>query len=153
MTIDSSTADSTPSSPSAPPRVVRAVLTARGVETRYTRVGCGPTVVMPQVGSCDIERDDCALALATRFRVVAPEIPSIVEATRPDAFAAWLRDVLDCIGVECAHVVAPPALAGQVRGFARTDALRVLRVVIRDEGAPPDAIVRALGKERGAGND
>jgi hypothetical protein len=127
-------------------RLAHAVVVARGVETRYTRLGCGTPVVMLRAARADVEHDDWVLRLGERFRVLVPVLPAAVDPQVEQQFAVWLRDLLDGIGVERAHLVAEPALAGPVAAFARSDGLRVHRVAVREVGTSCDDVVRSLSE-------
>lgn len=113
----------------------RAVLSAGGVETAYLRVGAGAPVVVLRAGAADGAASPLVLALADRFRVLAPVPPAGLAGRGDDAFAAWLRDVLDGLGVDGATIVAEGAMAPPALAFALADPLRVRRIALVIEDA------------------
>jgi len=132
--------------PGAPERgePARAVLTAGGVETAYVRVGAGAPVVVLRAGDDDGAPSPLVLALADRYRVLAPVRPAALAGQGDDAFAAWLRDVLDGLGVDGATIVAEGAMAPPALAFALADPMRVRRIalVIDDAGLTVPAPAR-----------
>ena len=88
----------------------RAIVCAGGIETPYVRAGQGEVVV---IVAADVDARDVQqmiVDLAERFLVLAAA-PAI-EGGR--AFERWLRNFLDGLGVNAAHVLfhasVPPAL-------------------------------------------
>lgn len=108
----------------------RAVLRARGVDTPYTRIGAGETVVLLRAAAGDDVSSSLVASLATRFRVIAPLWPSGVDAASLPESTVWLRDLLDGLGIEQATVVAEGALGPLALSFVLTDPLRVDRLVL-----------------------
>ena len=130
--------------------VLATVQTPAG-ETRYFRAGSGGSVLLL---GCRGTRDPLGRALfrelAQRFRVVAP-IPAEGAAGEPTmpgpgtSFSAWLRGVIDGLGLVSPGVVADEGTGIPALGFAMTDPDRVGRLVVvrRDavDEAVPDALV------------
>ncbi len=168
MTLLPSTSADAPLAPPERGEPTRAVLTAGGVETAYVRVGAGAPVVLLRAGTDDGAPSPLALALADRFRVLAPVPPATLATNDGDAFAVWLRDVLDGLGVDGATIVAEGAMAPPALAFALADPLRVRRIalVIDDAGltvpaparvaafdaaTPWPGVLRFLGADAGDG--
>ena len=132
-----------PAEPHERAEVARAVLCAGGVETTYVRVGAGATVLVLRATDREDAPSPLVLALADRFRVIAPLRPAALAGRGDDAFAAWLRDLLDGLGIDGATILAEGAVAPAALAFALADPLRVRRValLIDDAGvtvpAPP----------------
>jgi pimeloyl-ACP methyl ester carboxylesterase len=127
-----------PSSPDVPACCVRASVSVGANDTPYFRSGRGAPVVL----LCDAPGEGeppLVLALAARFRVVAPKI-----AARGDAFADWLRDFLDGLGLESACLVAVPSLSGETLRFAAEEPARVRAVVLLGGAAPEGAPAHPL---------
>jgi pimeloyl-ACP methyl ester carboxylesterase len=96
-------------------------------------------------------------ALAARCRTIRPELPApgtaalaapgaaaaAGAADPPHAFADWLRDFLDGLGVEAAAVVAAPGYGLAALAFAGSDAERVARVLLLDAGGAGGGAARA----------
>jgi pimeloyl-ACP methyl ester carboxylesterase len=130
-------------SPSAP-RVTRGTVHAGASTTDYLRAGCGaPVVLLGSAGPDPGERSLFA-ALAGGFRVIAPVLPPEPHAGPRDAaappFSAWLRGVLDGLGLAEASLVAEEAYALRALSFALTDPMRVSRVALLFRDAPDPAL-------------
>lgn len=83
-----------------PPRAVRAIVCAGGVETEYLRAGSGETLVLLAPAPSDGGLvEELALALAERFRVFVPTPP----ADWPRG--TWLSDFREGVGVQAARLV------------------------------------------------
>ena len=134
MTPVSSTHSSAPLGGARRHDVARAVLTAGGVETTYVRMGMGRTVLVLRSGDRDDRPSPLVAALADRFRVIAPVRPAALrdggDGASGDAFATWLRDLLDGLGLDGATIVAEGAVAVPTLAFALADPLRVRRVAL-----------------------
>lgn len=126
--------------------MIEAVVQAGAWETSYRRAGAGSPVLL-LVGDGAEPRDWLFRTLAARFRVVA--------ATRPvgaDTFEAWLRGLIDGLGLEQPAVVAWTAEGGALLGFAAIDPHRLRRLALVHDAATPrppagpldDAIAAAL---------
>jgi hypothetical protein len=129
-------------SSAAPPAVLRAIVDSGEVETEYLRAGRGRTVVylggmLGRTGP----REQIVAALASRFRVIAPQSLSVLAIAAPDegggAFTRWLVGVLDGLGIEAASFVVEAPLAVDTAYFADAFALRVERLVLL--GVPSSA--------------
>src|SRR5690348_3034163 len=90
---------------SQPVRFTRAAVDAGTTCTRYVRAGAGaPVLVLDPDLAPGGAPGALVLALATRFRVVTPEIAELGLAGDPAfdaglAFSAWLRQFLDGLGL------------------------------------------------------
>jgi hypothetical protein len=122
-----------------------AVVWAGPIETRYTRTGRGPHLLV-------LGRDEDAdwlgallPRLAERFRIFIPELPAWVPAAPPaghanamtahaEAVAAWLRGVIGGLGLDQPGIVAAAPLAELLLRFAVTDGDRLDRIALV---APP----------------
>lgn len=113
-----------------PREPAHAVLTAGGIETPYLRVGTGRTVLVLRAGDRGDAPSPIVAALADRFRVIAPVPPARLADGGDDAFHAWLRDLLDGLGLDGVTLVADGAIAAPALAFALADPLRVRRVAL-----------------------
>ena len=102
----------------------RAVVWAGGVRTEYVRAG-GGAVVLLLMGEHD---GPGALALidliASAFLVIAPSVP------RGVAFASWLSNVMDGLGIASACIVAETTFFAEAERFAASAEGRVRRVAL-----------------------
>jgi len=83
-----------------PGMLIRGVVHAGGVETKYVRAGRGDVVVLLAPG---LDRDDVlrsVQALSREFLVLAA-VPSSGDLA---SLSPWLRAFLECLGVTDAHV-------------------------------------------------
>lgn len=139
---------------------IEAVVQAGATETHYRRAGSGPAILLLFPGGADDPPAARLFArLARRFRVIAPRPPADVAPADSDdtdpPLSAWLRDLIDGLGlvrpglVVC-HAFGPAALA-----FSRMDPDRAgaLIALSRDASAPDgaampiDEMIRALNGE------
>lgn len=146
LSLASADADALP----ADGAVLATVQTPAG-ETRYFRAGSGASVLLL---GCHGTRDPLGRALfrelAQHFRVIAPIPAEGVDATHATScpgtsFSAWLRGVIDGLGLASPGVVADQGTGIPLLGFAMTDPDRVGRLVVvrRDavDAAVPDVLV------------
>ena len=120
-----------PDAPAGIESVTHAVLTAGGIDTTYARCGSGePLLLLSERG--DPASDDLARALAARFRVIIPTVDVSRDRWTPRQCAAWLRDLLDGLGIESAFIVAAEGMASSALSFAGSDPLRVRRLAVVD---------------------
>ena len=120
----------------------RASVCCDAVETEYLRAGRGaPIVYIGSSATADDEDTAILDTLASHFRVIVP-IPKSAPTTRlPDdgagtPFGAWLRGVLDGLGIVTAGFVVHRQTAHAMLAFARDNPDFVERVVLL--GAAPD---------------
>ena len=113
------------------PDLVRALVTVGPLDTEYLRGGRGAPLLVLGADAGDPRHAALLGALAAHFRVLAPASASgaLAGATGDDAFARWMLGFLDCLGVECATVVAAGASAAAAQRFAAAEPARVRRVV------------------------
>jgi len=105
-------------------KVTSALFQAGPTVTAYRRAGSGaPVLLLFPGGGADPLGADVFARLAERFRVVAPDVPDGIP------FAAWLRDLIEGLGLERPGIVADGCFAGAARELAREDPERVGRVV------------------------
>ena len=113
----------------------RAVVWAGGVRTEYLRAGSG-AVVLLLVGEHD---GPAALELiemiSSAFLVIAPGVPSGV------AFASWLSNVMDGLGIASACVVAETTFFDEAERFAASAEGRVHRVALLEARAVGAGVV------------
>ena len=131
-----------PNSPAPPLADAWAEVRTHDQVMRYHRSGVGPTVIVVGAGQPPLTLwRELSDALATRFRVIVPDLPGADSAT-----AARLSDFLEGLGLTGVGVVAHGASADAVLDLARHDADQVARVVlIPDEnGAVGEGDGRAL---------
>lgn len=131
---------------------VLAVLQTAATETTYHRAGVGPPVLLLYAQAL-VDPLGAALfaALATRWRVIAPELPAGVGGAGGGlAVTAWLRDLIDGLGLERPSVVADEWFAGPLLGFVLMDRERVggVAAVCRDHVDPhhPGALEDQLAR-------
>ena len=121
-----------------PPDPNRATVYAGPCATDYARAGHGATVLLltrqhaehPLFG-----------ALASAFRVIAPELPRHVtgrenEVESPPPFVSWLRDFLDGLGIQRVSLVADELFALEALRFSLAEPTRVDCVVIPNRWHP-----------------
>jgi pimeloyl-ACP methyl ester carboxylesterase/predicted lipid carrier protein YhbT len=87
-------------------------VTAAGIDTFYLDAGSGPpVVVLHGLGATNASMLPTLVALASRHRVLAPDLPGFGDSEKPAAsydpafFATWLAAFLDRVGVDRAHLV------------------------------------------------
>jgi hypothetical protein len=113
--------------------MIESVVHAGAMETRYRRAGQGPQLLLLATGG-EGQREVEWLAgaippLVDRFRVFVPEVPA-------DAGPAWLRGMIDGLGLDRPGVVADATLGELVARFLETDAERLERVaIVHPDGA------------------
>lgn len=111
-------------------RPARAVLRAGQVETHYSRAGSGPSVLLLVARHPEVEESPLFATLATTFKVIAPHPPARVQAAARGGVGAWLRDVIDGLGLHRPALVAEQGFAEAALEFAGTDPERLGRIVV-----------------------
>lgn len=120
----------------------RASVCCDAVETEYLRAGRGaPIVYIGSSATADEEGAAVLLRLASHFRVIVPLSKPAPPTVAPDdsierPFGAWLRGVLDGLGIVTAGFVVERPAACAMLAFARDNPDFVERVVLL--GAAPD---------------
>jgi len=116
-------------------------------ETRYVRTGSGPQLLL-LADNREAEWVRALVeALAARFRVFVPELPvtavSAIEGPELDIAAAWLRGVIDGLGLDRPDLVVQERLAPLISRFTATETGRVGRVTLV-AAASDEAVLRSL---------
>lgn len=119
------------------PTPVQAVLQTGAIETAYHRAGAGAPVILLFADALD---DPVAArlfaTLSEHFRVIAPLIPAGV------AFAPWLRDLIDGLGLDRPGLISEESLASSSLQFTLGDPDRVAGfVAVRRHGERAAATV------------
>ena len=113
----------------------RGVVWADGARTEYLRAGSG-AVVLLLTGEYDgpgvLELIEL---LSSAFLVIAPSVP------RGVAFASWLSNVMDGLGIASACVVAETTFFAEAERFAAGAEGRVHRVALLEAGPTGAAMV------------
>jgi hypothetical protein len=138
--------------------MTEAVVQAGAIETRYTRTGRGPHLLV--LGR---EQDSHWMGallprLAERFRIFIPELPAWVAAApaarheaavaaHAEAVAAWLRGVIGGLGLDQPGLVAAAPLAELLLRFAATDGHRLDRIAL--VAPPPEATPAGIDSTAG----
>lgn len=147
-------------SPAALPEgAVACVVQAGEIETPYVRAGAGaPVLLLSLEGLMDPLSGLLFREVAHGFRAIAPTAPAGIAAmSRGEAPAisvsAWLRDVIDGLGLVRPSIVAEDALGAHALGFVLTDSDRAGRLVVvcRDVGDPALPGAAAADAFRGGG--
>lgn len=110
--------------------VVHARVVAGGIHTPYDRVGRGDPVVLLTDSA---ERRAAILAAMPRWLLtVAPtELPAGADPSDESAdFPAWLRSLLEALGLQGVALLAEAPLASAALGFATLEPERVSHVVL-----------------------
>jgi pimeloyl-ACP methyl ester carboxylesterase len=114
------------------PQAVEATVQTSSAETRYRRLGRGPTVLLLCAGGIEGAAGALlAASLAERFRVIVPHPPA--EPHPP--VTRWLRELIDGLGLDRPRLVADEALGVAALGFALLDPERVDRLALVRCGA------------------
>lgn len=127
---------------------IEAVVTTAEAETTYLRAGSGAAVILLLDGGGGSDGRTLLQTLSVGFRVFMPRVTvsgdSAVRcgSTTADALA-WLRGVIDALGVENPLLAADDAFAAIAARFADVDPARTGGVV-PVSGADHAAIVRRL---------
>jgi pimeloyl-ACP methyl ester carboxylesterase len=135
-------------------RAIHAIVQTARSETVYRRAGEGAPVLLLEERSGGEDADGVFAALAAGYRVVAPVASVAPDGVRCAAgvdavdAVAWLRDLIDGLGLDRPIVVADAAFAGHATELALVDPHRVRRLVLLsgDDAAEPS---RLLGRLRG----
>lgn len=141
------------------PAIIEAVVQTTDTETVYRRAGKGAPVLLLVAGSGSGVLERTLLhTLSEHFRVFAPRFPPRANGAVPSAgetatvdVSAWLRDLIDGLGLERPSIVADESLGIAALSFALLDPERVDRLVMvcRDAaqpGHPQDALDDTLGR-------
>lgn len=124
-----------------------AVLFAGATETTYRRAGAGkPVLMLFPGGLADPFAARLFEHLAAGARVFSPVQPANVGdghggQDRAPAFSAWLRDLIDGLGLVRTTIVADEPVAGAALAFAENEPERVAAVVAVRRGAHTAATV------------
>jgi len=114
----------------------RAVVWAGGVRTEYLRAGGGAAVLL-LVGEYDGPGAmELIELLSSAFLVIAPSVP------RGVAFASWLSNVMDGLGIASACVVAETTFFADAERFAAAAEGRVRRVALLEARAEGAGVLR-----------
>lgn len=107
--------------------------------TRYTRCGCGPTVLMLRPSEGDLQPwQEVEKAISGHFRVVHPRVdPSCKD------FGSWLSGFLDGLGLERIRIVAGDGYGVPAITFSLLEPDRVDRVVLLCRLSPDQADLEA----------
>lgn len=118
-----------------PSPVHRAIVDSGAIETEYLRAGHGPTVLyLGGALTGAAQRESMFAALASCFRVIAPQSTSLSAMAAPQhggasAFTQWLLGVLDGLGLGRASLVVEAPLAAETARFVVRHGSRVDRVI------------------------
>lgn len=114
----------------------RASVTVGAVETEYLRVGAGtPVLVLDHALAAAVRRGEVPGAWRAH-RLVVPERTTIdalaapADGHGPTPFDAWLRGMIDGLGLAACTVVASAPLAAEVLRFATRHPDEVVRVLV-----------------------
>lgn len=130
------------------PVMIEAVVQTAATETVYCRAGSGVQILLLSNGGANAPCGEVLFSrLAQHFRVIAPEAgaraaeESLSDAAgEPLAISAWLRAVIDGLGLTRPSIVADDAFAIAALGFALTDPDRVDRLVMVSRDAADPAL-------------
>ena len=113
----------------------RAVVWAGEVRTEYLRAGSG-AVVLLLMGEYDGPGAmELIELLSSAFLAIAPSVP------RGAAFASWLSNVMDGLGIASAQIMAETTFFAEAEQFAAGAEGRVQRVVLPEAGSTRGARV------------
>lgn len=118
------------------PPLAWAAIRAGSVETRYARAGVGLPVLLLAAPKGELPAADLFTALAGECRVFAPLHPQADGGECPTT-PAWLRDLVDGLGLERPAVIAAPPYAELARDFTINDIDRVGGLILLEEDSTP----------------
>lgn len=127
-----------------------AVLIAGATQTTYRRAGAGKPVLLLFPGGLDEPFAALVFAhLAASVRVVAPVLPQTVRATAEPAqfelaFATWLRDLIDGLGLPQTILVADEPVACAALAFVQGEPERVRALIVARRTVAEDVAAAAL---------
>lgn len=115
-----------------------ATIRTGSLETRYARAGVGRPVLLLAAPDRELPAAGLFTALARECRVFAP-LPPQADGRESTATPAWLRDLIDGLGLERPAVIAAPAYAELTRDFAINDRDRMGGLILLGQDpTPPD---------------
>lgn len=125
---------STPHTTAALPLELTAEVRAHDQVIRYHRCGTGPVVLLLEAhdGASPLWPELLG-ALAGRFRLIAPMLPTV------DTSAALLADFLEGLGVSSVTLIAAGPLCIPALELALRDVDQIARVVLVPDGRPADS--------------
>lgn len=131
-------------------QLVRASVTAGGVETSYSRIGSGPPLLL--LVPSTLVQDSLLAALASRFRVLRPDgtgIEALLEQPRgqQSPFRLWLHRFLAGLGVEQVTVVVSERFAAEVETYRDANPGLVTRVLRVADAAALSRLASRTGDE------
>jgi hypothetical protein len=111
---------------------------------RYSRSGAGRAVLLLHDGDPDALWPALVESLATRFRLIVPELPESDAAGT--STLEWLGDFLEGLGTSSVALLATEPFRADALGLALGGAEQVARLllIVRDEGDAAEP-VRLLG--------
>jgi hypothetical protein len=127
-------------------RVFQAIVHVGSQVTPYVCCGRGAPLLL--IAADDAARARLVALLCASYRVVALAPPALAEegAFPQDVAAAWLRGVIDGIGLEAPRVLLSPSLAGYAAAAGEVVEGDVL---VLEAAQSEDALLTALGPAAG----
>lgn len=126
-------------------KAIEAAIQMGDTITSYRRAGTGMQVLLLSDGAQGGDPDDGLFRiLAEHFKVFAPAMTATGDVAQAAvAASAWLRDLVDGLGLDRPSVVADGAFVVPALGFALTDADRVDRLVVVYRDRPDEGLHEA----------
>lgn len=122
--------------------VAQRSITTEFARTEYLSAGDGyPVICLHGAGAGAVTWYPSIGAIAKTFNVIAPDIVGYGESDKPDAaydrpyFSAWLRDFLDSLGIDRAHIVGLSQGGAIALQFVIENPQMVEKLVLVDSGA------------------
>lgn len=127
------------------PMGVRATLRSGGLETHYRNAGTGhPVLLLGDAATMSAAARQLFERLSHRFRVIRPDPPRCADAGtgggEATSIAAWLRGVIDGLGLDRCAILAESPMSLPAMWFAFTDPHRVTRLVLLVPEGPDPAL-------------
>jgi pimeloyl-ACP methyl ester carboxylesterase len=126
---------------SATPEASRRMITLRGNRVAYRDEGAGEVLVLIHgLGGSSFSWRAVLPKLSKKYRVIAPDLPGHGQSDKPRgdyapaAFAAWLRDLLDTLGIPKVTVVGHSLGGGLAMQFAHQHRDYCQRLVLLSSG-------------------